>query len=297
MFQKLFILAFLSLTSITNSFAQSDTLTNSEISKSYSDTLVSYQKPQKFGFVTHVPSDLWQITKAPFQKENLKGLGLVLGSTALLYWQDQNIVNAAQQFSNHIGLQRSVEFNAPLKVAGERLVKIPQNLNTGLYEMGEGGTTMYIAAGLFIYGKINKDNRSLQAASDLTESFITMGVATQIIKRITGRQTPSSSTMSRGEWNLFPSFHNFNSDKSSYDSFPSGHLSTMMATVTVLAQNYPEKKWIKPVGYSLIGLTGFAMLNNGVHWVSDYPLAIALGYLSGKIITNRHLQKHSHIHY
>ena len=52
---------------------------------------------------------------------------------------------------------------------------------------------------------------------------------------------------------------------------------------------YPEKKWIKPVGYSLIGLTGFAMMNNKVHWAGDYPLAIALGYVAGCITVNRHL--------
>jgi membrane-associated phospholipid phosphatase len=295
MFQKLFILAFLFLASITHSFAQTDTLLNSKFLKSYSDTLVSYQKPQKFGFITHVPNDLWQITKAPFQKQNLKGLGWVLGSSALLYWQDQNMVNGVQHFSKYIGLSDATNFYVPLKIAGQRLVKVPQNLNTAFYQMGEGGTTMYIAAGLFIYGKINKDNRSLQAASDLTESFLTMGIATQIIKRITGRQTPSEATKDRGAWNFFPSFHDFNTNKPSYDSFPSGHLSTMMATVTVLAQNYPEKKWIKPVGYSIIGLTGFAMLNNGSHWSSDYPLAIALGYLSGKIIVGRHQHKHARL--
>lgn len=180
-------------------------------------------------------------------------------------------------------------------MGGQRIVKIPKNLNTALYELGEGGTTMYIAAGLFIFGKINRDNRSLQAASDLTETFITMGLATQLLKRTTGRQTPAYATKDRGEWKFFPSNHNFNTKKPNYDSFPSGHLSTMMATVTVLSQDYPEKKWIKPIGYSLIGLTGFAMLNNGSHWASDYPLAIALGYLSGKITTSRHLKKaHKH---
>jgi hypothetical protein len=27
----------------------------------------------------------------------------------------------------------------------------------------------------------------------------------------------------------------------------------------------------------------FQMVNNGVHWVSDYPLGIAMGYVIGKI--------------
>jgi hypothetical protein len=68
-----------------------------------------------------------------------------------------------------------------------------------------------------------------------------------------------------------------------HDAFPTGHLATAMATVTVIAQNYPEKRYIKPVGYSLMTLLGFSMLNNGVHWISDYPLGIAMGYVFAKV--------------
>ena len=32
-----------------------------------------------------------------------------------------------------------------------------------------------------------------------------------------------------------------------------------------------------------MGLLGYAMLNNGVHWASDYPVGIALGYAFAKI--------------
>ncbi len=56
-----------------------------------------------------------------------------------------------------------------------------------------------------------------------------------------------------------------------------------MATVTVLADNYPEKKLIRPIGYTVMGLVGLAMINNGVHWASDYPLAIGIGYVTGKV--------------
>ena len=47
--------------------------------------------------------------------------------------------------------------------------------------------------------------------------------------------------------------------------------------------NYPKEKWTKPVGYTLIGLTGFAMINNDVHFLSDYSSALALGYVPAKI--------------
>jgi hypothetical protein len=36
-----------------------------------------------------------------------------------------------------------------------------------------------------------------------------------------------------------------------------------------------------------MGLLGYSMLNNRVHWISDYPLAIAIGYTYGKIIVSR----------
>jgi len=79
---------------------------------------------------------------------------------------------------------------------------------------------------------------------------------------------------------------------------PSGHMATMMGTVTVLTLNYPEKKWIKPVGYGIMGLIGFAMMNNDVHWASDYPLAIGVGYVTAQAtvrlnrwIRNEHQKK------
>ena len=68
-----------------------------------------------------------------------------------------------------------------------------------------------------------------------------------------------------------------------YDAFPTGHLATAMATVTVIADNYPEYHFIRPVGYGLMGLLGYSMLNNGVHWACDYPVGIALGYAFAKI--------------
>jgi hypothetical protein len=60
-----------------------------------------------------------------------------------------------------------------------------------------------------------------------------------------------------------------------------------MATVTVLAENYPDERWIRPVGYALVGATGFGLVNAGWHWYSDFPLAVALGYMFGTIAADR----------
>jgi len=247
-----------------------------------------YSKPKSWGFVTNVPGDLWQLAKDPFKKENLKGLLIVTAATAALLPFDQALQNSVKGACRHIRLSANTDYTILLKSGETKIFKVPRNLNSALYQMGEGGTSMLVAGGLFVYGKIKKDYRALQTASDITETFITMGIATQLLKRSFGRQSPFMATHPGGDWHPFPSFKDFQTNTSNFDAFPSGHLATMMATVTVLTDNYPEKKWIKPVGYGLIGLTGWAMMNTDVHWISDYPLALAIGYLSGKITYLRH---------
>lgn len=255
-----------------------------------SDTL-TFSKPNLFRNLAKAPADLWYITKSPIQKRNWVGLTVVAASTAIFIAKDQQIISWVRNRSNEIGLNPQTDYNILLKFGTTKIIKIPRNLNTALYQIGEGGTSMMLAGGLWIYGKIKKDRRAINTATDLAETFVTMGVTTQIIKRITGRESPFLATQSGGRWRPFPSFTDYQRNTSSYDAFPSGHLSTMMATVTVLSYNYPEKKWIKPVGYTLMGLSAWAMMNTEVHWAGDYPLAIAIGYLSGKVTTWRHRTK------
>ncbi len=256
--------------------------------QSGSPAIKEYSKPAKFGFIKHLPDDFAKIGISPFRKRNLKGLSLVAASTAVLLWQDQNLLDGAKQLGKNLHLDPATDYCILVHAGNTKVIKTPKNLNTTLYQLGEGGSSMLVAGGLFIYGKLKKDNRALQTASDITETFISMGITTQLLKRSFGRQSPFMSTCSGGAWRPFPALKDYQQNTSNFDAFPSGHLATMMATVTVLASNYPEKKWIKPLGYSLIGLTGFAMMNTEVHWAGDYPLALALGYTAGKITVNRH---------
>ena len=122
--------------------------------------------------------------------------------------------------------------------------------------------------------------------------MVSAGVLTQIIKHITGRVSPFRSDDGHTDkWIPFPNQVEYHKHVSHYDAFPSGHMAVCMATVTVVAENYSEVKWIRPVGYTAMTLLGFQMMNNGVHWVSDHPLAIAMGYYLGKIAVNNGRKK------
>jgi hypothetical protein len=120
------------------------------------------------------------------------------------------------------------------------------------------------------------------------------GVFSQTIKRISGRQSPAPAIIDGnpgGDWNPFPSFSAYGKYTPNYDAMPSGHMMTATAALNVILGNYPDKKWIKPVGYSLIGLLGFEMVQANVHWYSDYPIAIVMGYIIGKNIANSKITK------
>ncbi len=253
-----------------------------------------YTTPKPLRFIKNVPDDVVKMFESPFHKKNLKGLLIVGGVTCLLIPFDVQISEGVKHFSQQIHINAKEDYDSPVRFKDARIIKIPQNINSAFYQLGEGGTTMIVAGGLFLYGKIKNKPKPLNVASDIVESTITVGLCSQIIKRFTGRETPSRVTDEDGdsEWWQFPGFKEFQKNTPKYDSYPSGHLATMASTVATLMLNYPEKKWIKILGGSLIGLTGLSMINNDVHWLSDYPLALALGYVSAKITFDRNHRQH-----
>lgn len=265
---------------------------NEQLYNLKNEETIIYKKPKRFGFITDLPNDALGILVTSFKRENIKPLLLTTGATLALMLADQHVSNGVRQFSDNIHFSSEESYKDIISLkAGKTdisIYKAPQNLNTGLYQLGQGFPGLLIGGGLFVYGKVRHDYRALSTASQLAETFILMGVGTQILKRITGRQSPSNASEAGGNWRFFPSFKNYQTQTPNYDAFPSGHLATLISTVTVLADNYPEKKYIRPVGYAVTGLVGLAMINNNVHWVSDYPLAIALGYLCARQVIKKH---------
>jgi hypothetical protein len=145
----------------------------------------------------------------------------------------------------------------------------------------------------YVKGLINRDDyRALNTSSELVEALLSVGVTTQTFKRMTGRQSPIAALETGhdgGLWTPFPSFSAYGKHTPYYDAMPSGHMATFMATLVIISTNYPEYKWIKPVGYSLGGLLAFSMVSNKVHWASDYPVGILIGYMIGKNIAKRRI--------
>ncbi|WP_395043362.1 phosphatase PAP2 family protein [Flavobacterium sp.] len=284
----LFILLFIWSTTVLSQ--KQDSIANSIQYITINNNLTyGYTKPKFRDIYRHIPKNLIDFGKFTIQKENLKWDALILGSTLAIIPYDQKILNDANQFGEKLGgWDKDSQY---IKVGGFLRI-IPKNIPSAVYYIGNGGTTLLLSGLFYGIGKIGKDDyRALTTSNELVEVLLSVGIATQTIKRISGRQSPSVSTKDGGNWTPFPSINAFQNKTPNYDAMPSGHLATYTATIIVIATNYPELKWIKPVGYTLGGIIAFNMVSTKVHWTSDYPIAILIGYVMGKNIANKRIIK------
>jgi hypothetical protein len=149
--------------------------------------------------------------------------------------------------------------------------------------LGDGRLNLAVGGAFAAFGFVSDDTRALRTATQTVEAILATGLTVQVLKHITGRQSPIDVARQRhARWRFFPSPKRYYQHQSSYYAFPSGHISTAMATLTVISNNYPDEPWIKPLGYTLEGALGVGLVGKGMHWYSDLPLGLALGYWFGR---------------
>lgn len=163
---------------------------------------------------------------------------------------------------------------------------ITRRLSDFFVYFGDGRSLFTVSAVFGAYGLSCGDQRALRTGSQLVEVILSGGLAVQLLKHITGRERPSDASVPTGRWRFLPNQMEYMKHVPRYDAFPSGHIESAVATVTVVAENYPEWKWVRPVGYSACVLLAIGLVNNGIHWYSDYPLGISLGYTFGMIVSH-----------
>jgi membrane-associated phospholipid phosphatase len=268
-----------------SSFAQADT-SNLQYHQITDELQYGYPKPRVFDLFVNFPKNYIDMGKGIATKDGAKLLGLTAALTVALIPADQDLVDHTQNISDNIGLASSHRYK---KLIGG--MDFPTNISAFYYHLGHGNTSLLYATGLLATGLIKKDYRAVHTSIEIGESILTLGVMTQGLKRVFGRQTPNRAVVDGGKWQFFPNLSEYMDNTPNYDAFPSGHMATLTATFTVIARNYPEVKWIKPVGFTMMGLLGMEMMNSGVHWAGDYPLGILIGYAVGTVSANRRITK------
>lgn len=214
---------------------------------------------------TGYPMDYYAFGKETFTEDNVPLLMGVAAATTALWIIDHQVYNSAKRyyFDSH-----------PFKSFTDEAVMI-----------GDGQSHLVLAGGLALYGLASGSSKELKVASNITESMVASGLLVQLLKRLIGRESPEEESYRTGKWRPFSSWLKYSRDQPKYYSFPSGHITTITSTMTVLWNNYPDADWLKPVGYALIGTTGVCLIVEDMHWLSDFPLAVLLGYTIGNIVS------------
>ena len=230
------------------------------------DSLNNIYIPKWYSMITNLPQDIISFYHEDITTEKIPVYLGIAASTAGLILTDNQTWKASDKFYHRSG---------SIKTASD------------IFEyVGDGRTQLGLAVSFALYGFAFKDNRAVRTASEVVEAVLASGAVVQVLKHITGRESPFVSTKPGGAWRFFPNQIEYHKHVPAYDAYPSGHLTTSLAAFVVIAENYPEIKWIKPVSYAVETMLAISMVNTGIHWYSDYPLAVFLGYEFGEIISH-----------
>lgn len=242
----------------------------------------SKEEVQFADILFEIPNTSMSTLKTSFSKDSIEEWGLILASTGVLYHYDEPIYDDAQRKGRAWHLGNKDQTRSFIKAGSYDVLRLPTDTGSMMYYLGDGWLHASIGGGMVVAGKLSENSYHTSTGYMLWHGMVVSTIFNQTLKRSFGRESPVVKTRERGKWTPFPSFNSYNKDTPSYDAMPSGHIMTATLTFTILSERYPEQKfWLYPLGGVWLTALGYQMVNNGVHWASDYPLGIAMGYVVG----------------
>jgi membrane-associated phospholipid phosphatase len=235
----------------------------STVDSAFATGKMDSENVQWYTMFSNIPRDWERWYDISFRKERLNEWLIIGGLTVATYFSDDmTYTPAARFYHSSPEAKKWSDFCA---------------------NIGDGTTQFALAGTLGAYGLVFKDQKALRTGSQIVQAVLASGAIIQVLKHVTGRESPFVRTSPTGIWKILPNQIDYHRRVPQFDAFPSGHLCTSIATVVVVAENYPDEKWIRPVGYAFTTIVGLGMLSNGIHWVSDYPLGLFIGYYFGML--------------
>ncbi len=148
---------------------------------------------------------------------------------------------------------------------------------------GAAYTVIPVAAGFYTVGAIVDDAKSRETGVLATEALLDSLIVQSVLKPIAGRDRPNVAHQNQ-KW--------FDGGA----SFPSGHSIEAWALASVVAHEYPHKKWVPFVAYGLATVTGTARFSAQQHYASDVVAGGVMGWSIGTYVYHSHEDHAKHIH-
>ncbi len=235
---------------------------------------------------SEIPSSANFAFNKSFSHVALPTWGLIFASSGILYHYDEEIYSDLQKRGRDWGIGNEDNTKSAISAGGQELLRLPSDTGSFLYFLGDGWMHAGIGGTFLGVGHLKEDNHAFNTGIMIWHGMVVSTIFNQTLKRSFGRESPEVSTHKRGNWKPFPGFTEYNTKTASYDAMPSGHVMTATLLFTILSERYPDyNNYIYPIGGLWVSALMFQMVNNGVHWASDYPLGIAMGYVFGKAVT------------
>lgn len=230
-----------------------DSITYPELNKAY---LKSYWHDSK-SFV---------VSPAKWRAKQWIGFGLVAGTGVLAYTQDEKI----QKY--FVGHQSTTA----------------DNLSKFIFEP-YGRFAPVIIGGLYLGGRLAKDNRLAGTSLTAAKAFVVSSVSAVIVKQLTHRHRPLQD--------VIPDHASWDGPFSSidYNSFPSGHSTAAFSMATVYAMEYRSTIWVPVLAYTLATGTAASRLYDNKHWTSDVVIGSALGFVTGRFMWKQNRKSNSRL--
>ncbi len=221
-----------------------------------------------------------------FSRESIPEWAVIIGSTAVLYHNDDVILRDVQRSGRDLGVGNDDNTKSIWSLGDIDIIRLPTDWGSAMYFLGDGWMHGSIAAGFLANGYFKKNSRAYNTGLQLAHGMIVSTMFNQFAKRSFGRESPYVRSERLGRWSPYASVPEYQAHTSKYDGMPSGHVMTTTMVFTIINENYPEySNVIVPVGVTWTTVLAWEMVNNGVHWAADYPLGIAMGLVFGKAAT------------
>jgi membrane-associated phospholipid phosphatase len=145
---------------------------------------------------------------------------------------------------------------------------------------GNGEPTLYLFAGLYVFGLIFQKYKMRESGLLIGEAYIFSGLVTLLFKSAAGRWRPYTN---KGDL-AFNGWSWTNNDQFSYFS---GHASVAFALSAVLAST-TDNKYLKAFYYLVAVVTCVSRIYHEQHWFSDVLTGALVAYLISSILIAIH---------
>jgi hypothetical protein len=180
--------------------------------------------------VTGIPQTSLRTIKKSFSKDAIGPWSLITVSTVGLYAADREMLDEVQRWGRNTGIGNEDHTKTVLSAGPYPIFRLPSDTGSALYFLGDGWTHGTIAASFLLAGQFAQGNRAHNTGFEIAHGMVVSTLFSQLLKRSTGRESPSEATSARGKWRPFPNPSKYGEHTAKYDAFPSGHV--MTATLT-----------------------------------------------------------------